>query len=182
MKEKRDEKMNRVKTGFILLLILLCSGIGVTAYVNHTGYLMYDKVYVNQELHFSGAPTTDHTAVGITTNFTVGESVTFGQALYMKGDGKLWKSDANSTSTMPCVAIALGSISADVAGNVLKIGFIRDDTWNWTVGGLVFASWTTGGVTQTRPDGTGSQVQIVGYAVSADVIYFNPSYVLVEVS
>jgi len=160
--------------------------------IKFTGNLYYDSTNYTAwiesiagnatTLELDPTPTSDHSGNGLYASMTVGESVTIGQALYMKGDGKLWKSDANSTSTMPCVAIALGSISADVAGNVLKIGFIRDDTWNWTVGGLVFASWTTGGLTQTRPDGTGSQVQIVGYAVSADVIYFNPSYVLVEVS
>ena len=58
---------------------------------------------------------------------------------------------------------------------------MRDDTWTWTVGGLIYVSTTTGTLTQTAPSGTGDQVQVVGYATHADRMYFNPSLVLVEV-
>jgi hypothetical protein len=36
-------------------------------------------------------------------------------------------------------------------------------------------------MTQTAPSGSGEQVVAVGWALSADTIYFKPSLVLVEV-
>lgn len=124
----------------------------------------------------------DHAGSGPYAAMTVGESVTFGQALYMKSDGKLWMADANATTTMPVVALALGTITANNSGDVQKLGFIRDDTWTWTIGGMIYASGTTGALTQTAPNSSGDIVQVVGYAVTADVMYFNPSYVTVEIS
>ena len=130
----------------------------------------------------SAIPTTDHTTVGTLTTLTVGENVVYGDALYMKSDGKLWKADADASTTMPIIAIATNSISADAAGNVLVHGFLRDDTYTWTPGQVIYGSLTGGEITATAPTGTGDQVQVIGVAISADVIYFNPSLVLIEVS
>ena len=64
---------------------------------------------------------------------------------------------------------------------VLLQGFARDDTWNWTPGDIIYMSTTDGALTATAPSGTGDQVQVVGIATHADRIYFNPSYVLVQI-
>jgi len=121
----------------------------------------------------------DHSALGMTDTYNVAaNSVGFGGALYLKSDGSLYNSDADARSTMPCLALAL---SAGTGGKtVLLIGLIRDDSWNWTPGGLVYASGTTGQLTQTIPTGTGKLVQIVGIAKAINVLFFNPSYLMVE--
>lgn len=118
---------------------------------------------------------TDHTATGITATMTAGENLVFGDACYIKSDGKLWKTDANAASTMPVVAMALATINAEAAGSVLMVGIARDDSWNWTVGGQVFASETAGALTQTAPTTSAAIVQAVGYALSADILLFKPS-------
>ena len=125
---------------------------------------------------------TDHTASGIIASMTVGEDVVFGDNLYLKSDGKLWKSDADASTTMPVCAMAIATIAADGSGNVLLYGFARDDTWDWTVGGLIYGSCTAGELTQTAPSGSGDQVQVVGIATHADRMFFNPNYALVEVA
>lgn len=130
----------------------------------------------------TASPSSDHTASGLIASMTVGESVVFGDVLYMKSDGKLWKSDASADTTMPVMAMAIASISADAAGQVLLQGFVRDDTYAMTVGGVVFASTTAGAVTQTAPSSTGDQVQAIGVATHADRILFNPAYVTAEVA
>lgn len=135
----------------------------------------------SSSLELDSTPNSDHGGNGLFSSMTVGENVVIGDALYMKNDGKLWKADANATATMPVVAIALGSINANNAGDVLKTGFIRDDSWSWTVGQLIYASGTAGALSQTAPNTSGDQVQVLGYAVTTHVIYFNPSYVLVEI-
>jgi len=127
-------------------------------------------------------PAVDHTATGLTATETVGESVVFGNLLYMKSDGKWWKADADAAATMPGMRLALATASADATCETLLLGKARDDSWAWTVGGLIYASDTSGAITQTAPSGSGDQVQVVGYAYHADKMVFQPSPVLAEVS
>jgi len=58
---------------------------------------------------------------------------------------------------------------------VLPKSFVRDDTWAWTIGGTIYMSETLGAMTQTAPTTADAVVRVVGYAVSADVMYFDPS-------
>lgn len=128
------------------------------------------------------ALTSDHTWSGITATLTAGENLTIGEIVYAKSDSKMWKGDADAAATMPVIAVATGTINADATGEFLLFGFFRDDTWNWTVGGLLYCDTTAGALTQTAPSGSGDQVQVVGVAITADIIYFNPSLELVEIS
>jgi len=48
------------------------------------------------------------------------------------------------------------------------------------VGGLIYVSCTAGALTQTAPVGVGDQIQPVGFATSADCMFFNPAAYLVE--
>ena len=127
-------------------------------------------------------PSADHTATGLTDSGTVGESVVFGDLLYMKSDGKWWKSDADAAATMPGMRLALETAAADASCSMLAFGRARDDTWDWTVGGLVFASTDAGALTQTRPTGSGDQIQVVGLAYHADYILFQPGPILGEIA
>lgn len=130
-------------------------------------------------------PTSDHTGSGIYITDTVGETVAIGDVLYMKSDGSWWKADADASTTMPGAGLAMEAKSAGGECKILLHGFFRDDSWNWTVGGasgILYVSTTPGSPTQTAPSGTGDQVQVLGIAITADVILFNPSYELVEVS
>jgi len=126
-------------------------------------------------------PATDLTSKGIKTVVTVGENVVFGETLYLKSDGKYYKSNASSDTTMFVTAVALETILQNNSGTVLKLGYIRDDSWNWTVGGQIFAATTAGDISQTQPVTVGHQVQSLGYAENADILFFNPSFVVIEV-
>jgi hypothetical protein len=111
----------------------------------------------------------------------VGESVAFPDLLYLKSDGKWWKADADAAATMPGLRLALASGSANATVRTLVQGRVRDDDWNWTVGGMVYASTDAGALTQTIPSGAADVVQIVGVAYHADKIIFSPSPVTVEI-
>ncbi len=50
------------------------------------------------------------------------------------------------------------------------------------MGGLVYASGTAGEMTQTPPNTTGDQVQVLGYAATAKIIYFNPNLMVLELT
>lgn len=103
----------------------------------------------------------------------------FGASLAMGADFNYDEADADAASTMPCTALALEAGTG--SKKVLLKGYIRNDSWNWS-GGLIYVSTVSGELTQTAPSGSGDQVQVVGYAVTADVMYFSPSLVLVEIA
>jgi hypothetical protein len=134
------------------------------------------------DIVWDNAPASDETHSGDVTSLTAGEILAYGEVCYFKSDGKMWKADADASTTMPVVGMAVAAIAADAAGDFILRGFVRDDTWNWTVGGLIYASTTAGALTQTAVSASGDQLQIVGWAKSADIMYFNPSYDIVEIS
>ncbi len=125
---------------------------------------------------------------GIYTYDTAGEAVDPGEICYMKADGKYWLTDADGVATMPAKVMAMEAIGANAKGKFLHIGYFRQDTWNWTLGNgqanLLFAHTTPGAMVQFAniPAGAGDQVQVVGYVVTADIVFFNPSYELVTVA
>lgn len=113
-----------------------------------------------------------------------GSSV-FGSPLYLESDGNYERCDASLINTMPCRAMALE------AGNGVKLllteGYVRNDFWNWIVkdgstDGSIYVSETVGELTQTAPSTSNAIVQKVGYAVSPDIMYFQPSLYTEEVS
>jgi len=128
-------------------------------------------------------PTTDHTSTGLTAQMLAGGAITAFQTVCIHTTtGEVVISDSDAIATMPVIGIAPAAISDTNTGTILLQGFIRDDTWNWTLGGILYASTTAGAMTHTAPSGTGDLVQAVGIALSADVVYFNPSLTLVEVA
>ena len=133
---------------------------------------------------FDPIPASDHNAAGMIAPMTAGATVAFGDAVYQKSDGEMHLGDADSASTSGVIAIAVASGSDGASSNFMFYGFLRDDTWNWTVGGLIYLS-TTGSsgntLTQTAPTGSGDIVQILGVATHADRIFFNPSLTYAEV-
>lgn len=122
----------------------------------------------------------DSTYSGTTLVATAGEDLTFGEPCYFKSDGKLWLADADSAATMPAMAIALDSISADASGLFLSRGRVRVDAWNWTTGGIVYPSTTKRNMTQSAPDGAADQIQAVGVATDPNELLFTPYPILVE--
>jgi hypothetical protein len=98
--------------------------------------------------------------------------------VYLKSDGEWWRTDADaSTSGAGLLAISREAKADGQAMNVALPGcFVRDDTWNWTPGAVLYIDTVTAGaITATQPTGADDVIRVVGFAVSADVIYFFPS-------
>jgi len=144
-----------------------------------------DPVNINNSVALTGnmqitGDIDNHSSSGITVIAPVGVNITgFGAALYVSSDGMLKEADANDVASMPCVALALESGTGDK--EILLQGFIKNEDWTWTPGGLIYVSPTTGAVSQTKPSASGQQVQILGVAVSTDMIYFTPNLMLIEI-
>ena len=127
----------------------------------------------------------DHTATGETASMVCSASIAIRNLVAVSSAGKVANADADAEASMPVIGMAMNATASDGdAVTVLLRGMVRDDTWNWTAGNRLFASGdptTTNGLTATAPSGTGDFVQCVAVALSADVIYLNPSFTLVEV-
>lgn len=120
--------------------------------------------------------------------FQAGEDLTAGEVVYFKSDGKVWKAVATAAATSRAVAMCTATISANAFGVFLLKGFARFDSEfpTWTIGGALFtpeAETSSKNVPeQAAPDSDGDFVQILGYAISGDAVYFCPDSTVVEVA
>jgi len=127
---------------------------------------------------YDGSPDSDHTATGPQTNtLAAGYSTTIMDLVYLGSSSKWLEADSNATGTsINLLGIALEAKTDTQAMNVALPGsFVRDDSWTWTPGVPLYVSGTLGAITATKPTGSGDVVRTVGFAVHADMIYFNPS-------
>lgn len=144
---------------------------------------LYNPTSSSSSMVLTAAPTSDHTASGITCTLNANENQAFGDVCYINADGQAQLIDADAIASMSGLFMATASISANADGVYLALGFARDDTWAWTVGGIIYGTvtGTTGNtLSQTAPTGTDDVVQIIGVATHADRMYFNPQLSQIE--
>lgn len=126
----------------------------------------------------------DHDYVGCSATFTSATTVNLGDICYVNGSSTLALAKADSATTSGgMLAMATANI-VSTTGAFLLEGFIRDESWSWTVGGTIYISTTgtTGNtMTQTAPASAGNIVRIIGYAYTAKIIYFRPSGTFITV-
>ncbi len=124
----------------------------------------------------------DHGYTGLCLKDSTVDTNAFGifAALYQAADTHFDTALATATTTMPCLALALETGTGDK--DVLLQGIVRDDSWTWSCGLVYVSKDTAGALTQTAPSTTGQQVQIIGWALAANILYFNPMYPMVEIA
>jgi len=90
----------------------------------------------------------------------------------------LYATVITSTSTLrtPAILLAAQTASASTPCLCLKEGYFTSASWSWTgIGQPLYVDDVAGGLTQAYPNAGGNSIQLVGYAVNATTIYFNPS-------
>jgi hypothetical protein len=126
----------------------------------------------------------DQRSSGVTFRFTTSSlAVAIGQPVHLSGTGVvLADADVGSQGAMPCIGVAASLTSGSGTENieVLVLGAMRYDTYNFTVGGGVFVSATAGTLTTTAPSTDGHYVQKVGIGMSADILWVQPSLDVIE--
>jgi hypothetical protein len=123
----------------------------------------------------------EYSALCMTTQTVDTNSVGVFSLLEMAADGNYDEADADAEAT--CDGnLVLALESGTGSKKVMHIGFAQEDDWNWTPGKPLYVSTTGGTMTQTAPTDTGDIVRCVGTAMTADMIYFNPSNDYVEIS
>lgn len=139
---------------------------------------------ISGDIIVTAVPGSDHTATGMKIALTAASNIAFGDVCYIASTGKATLIDADAIASMSAIAMcADATISADASGNFLLMGVARDDTWNWTVGGIIYGTvtgTTANTLSQTAPTGTDDVVQIMGVATHADRMFFNPQLVQIE--
>ena len=145
-----------------------------------------NQIEATLDIEIDSTPS-DETVSGVTATFTAGEDLVRGEVVYFKAsDSKMWKAVATASGTSRCVAMAAADISADAAGLFLLQGFLADNGSfpSYTIGGALYTPETaTSGENvpeQTAPDSDGDFVQVLGWAVTANSVYFNPSNDIIE--
>ena len=120
----------------------------------------------------------------IISDQTYGTTITAGQAVYLRSDGKWYLTKANDPATSSGdLAIALDSGPAGTKGRLVKLGYVANTAWNFTPGVPIYlSSATAGGLTSTRPTGIGAVIRDVGSAADTTTIYFEPSPALPPVA
>jgi hypothetical protein len=155
----------------------------ITDVVNDTTPQLGGDLDLNEKyVVLKQAPNADHTGSGTIVSMTAGETLVAGDVVYFKSDGKVWKADADAAGCFPAIGISLSGVNADAAANILLHGIFRDDTYTWTVGGVLYLADTPGAMTHTAPSTATDVVQVVGVAIHADRVLFNPSYNMVVVA
>ena len=123
----------------------------------------------------------DHTATGTTAQMLAGAAITAFQLVCIHSTTQeVVPADASAAATSRAIGIALADIADTATGTILLHGFVRDDTFNFTTGGVVFLSETTGALTQTAPTTGDAFVQAVGIALEPDVVFINPSVDVIQ--
>ena len=123
----------------------------------------------------------DHTATGTTAQMLAGAAITACQLVCIHSTTQeVVPADASAAATSRAIGIALADIADTATGTILLHGFVRDDTFNFTTGGVVFLSETTGALTQTAPTTGDAFVQAVGIALEPDVVFINPSVDVIQ--
>lgn len=138
----------------------------------------------NTSLALDPAGSADGKYSGITITGVSGYSQAFGDLVTLDKDDSRWEAvdiSVAAAATGDARGIMGMVVSAGTDGNACKIllqGQIRADA-NFpalTIGAAVYAS-TSGDIVVAQPTTTDYVIRIVGYALTADEIYFNPDNV-----
>jgi len=134
------------------------------------------ETFSNKIVTVSAALASDDTYSGMAiTGLTAGATIAQWEAVYVGGSSTYLLADANGSGTFPAIGLAVAAYSSTNAAIVVTSGTVRNDAWSWTPGGIIYLSTTAGGLTQTAPSTTGDKVQVIGRALTADIMHVNPS-------
>lgn len=147
----------------------------ITALVDDTSPQLGGHLDLNgKQITADPAPGSDQTFTGPSIPATAGVTIAFGEAVYQGSGGKLLlaAADAAVPANRP-VGLAGGAyVDDDPAVVAAPFAFVRDDSWDWTIGQPIYLSTTAGQLTQTLPEGF---EVVVGIAWTADVILVLPA-------
>jgi hypothetical protein len=136
-------------------------------------------VQVNAGAGFDLAlPETDGQCTGNQTDsITSGYTASAGDLVYYGSSSDWLEVDADAVAT--CQGLLGIALEAKNSGQAMRVAlpgsFVHFDAWNWTAGNTLYAGETLGAMQNTIPTGADAIIKVVGFAINADTIFFNPS-------
>jgi hypothetical protein len=126
-------------------------------------------------------PTSDGTATGnVTKSFNCGyTSSTVGDLVYLDSSATWQKADDTTSAATKSGLLGI-ALEVKSSGNQMRVALPGSFVYaiagfpTFTIGGTIYMS-TAGAVTQTQPVGTDNAIRVIGWAVAANKMYFNPS-------
>lgn len=121
---------------------------------------------------------------GLKIRLMAGQTMNFGDVGYILSTSKVAIGVATNLNTSSCAVLCLEeTLNTNETGDWLLFGIVRDDSWSWIPGGLLYL--TTSGLnnqtmTQTQPTGANEVTQILGVATDTNKILFNPQLIQIE--
>ena len=147
-----------------------------------SGITLNGPVTANEIVHVgSGISSAGNVGEGAETTVfggTSGTSSFAGRTYYYSGSGWATASQTSEVANSNLLGVAMGNNTG--VGMCLK-GFVKTDVTNLTAGKPAYMN-TNATVTTTAPTTSGNFSRIIGYAVTSDTIFFNPSNEYIELS
>lgn len=138
----------------------------------------FDSLTITNNLTVSGN-LNDSTRV---RSFIAGETLAINDTCYLNSDGKMWKTDASAVATSSgLVAMATEVLAADDTGTFMLYGESTGYA-GLTPGAIYYIGLTAGQINTTVPAVTGEIVRVVGYALNATTVLFDPSKTWIELA
>ncbi|MCK5915726.1 MAG: hypothetical protein KAG92_06275 [Deltaproteobacteria bacterium] len=117
----------------------------------------------------------------ITHIFEAGVALSAGDVCFMDANGRMQKTDADYENlSKGFVCICGAGVAAYSSASFILYGVITGFT-GLTRGGVCYLSTSSGYFTQVRPTTVGDYVRVIGYAISATSIFFQPSPVWAKI-
>lgn len=137
----------------------------------------------NTSIALDPAGSADGKYTGLTVTATAGYTQAFGDLVYLDPTDSRWEAcDANSASgadgdSRGMIGMVVVAGTDGTSCTILLQGIIRADAKfpSFTINNPIYVSETAGLVTQTQPTTTDVVIRVVGFALTADEMYFNPS-------
>jgi hypothetical protein len=125
------------------------------------------------------------TVTGPTITMTSTETQAVGDAVMIDSNGKCHLGKADTLANAGAVLLTATAVTNSASTTYLRPGGTLKlaSSPSWTVGGMVYLSTvgTTGNtLSQTAPSGASNAIQILGTAIAADTLLFEPSLLMVE--
>jgi hypothetical protein len=123
-------------------------------------------------------PTTDAQCTGhYTDSFQSGYTAAAGDLVFYGTGGKWLEVDADAVAT--CAGLLGIALEAKNDTEAMKVALpgsmVHFDAWTWTTGDTLYAGETLGAMQNTIPTGADAIIKVVGFAIDADTVFFNPS-------
>ena len=135
----------------------------------------------NASINLDSVLSADGKYTGETMPGTAGATLAFGDLVYLAAADSRWElTDADSATTGGPVLVGMCVLAAASDGDpttILMRGTIRADAAfpALTISAPVYLGETAGDIQTAIPTGADNVIRVVGFALTADSIYFNPS-------